>query len=39
MQNFIHKKSQKTKIRIRDKKTALPPVKFETFPSHFHHRS
>ena len=38
-QNFIHKKSQKTKIRIRDKKTVLPPVKFETFPSHFHHRS
>ena len=38
-QNFIHKKSQKTKIRIRDKKNALPSVKFETFPSRFHHRS
>ena len=41
-QNFIHEKSQKTKIRTRDKKkkkTALLPVKLETFPSRLHHRT
>ena len=39
-QNFICKKSQKTKIRTRDKKkTALLPVKLETFPSRLHHKS
>ena len=39
-QNFIHEKSQKTKIRARDKnKTALLPVKLETFPSRLHHRT
>ena len=39
-QNFIHEKGQKTKIRARDKKkTALLPVKLETFPSRLHHRT
>ena len=39
-QNFICDKSQKTKIRTWDiKKTALLPVKLETFPSRLHHRS
>ena len=44
-QNFIRQKSQKTKGRTRDnnnkkikiKKTALPSVKLETFPSRLHH--
>ena len=39
-QNFICEKSQKPKIRTRDKeKTALLAVKLETFPSRLHHRS
>ena len=45
-QNFIGEKSQKTKIRNRDlkkknkkKKTALLPLKLETFPSRLHHSS
>ena len=40
-QNFIHEKSQNTKIRARDKKkkTALLPVKLESFLSRLHHRT
>ena len=38
-QNFICGKSQKSKIRTRDKKKVLLPVKLETFPSCLHHRS
>ena len=39
-QNFICEKSQKTKIRTRDKKkTALLPFKLEIFPSRLHHKS
>ena len=39
-QNFICEKSQKPKIRTRDKeKIALLAVKLETFPSRLHRRS
>ena len=37
--NFICEKSQKTKIRTRDKKTALLPATLETFSSRLHHKS
>ena len=38
-QNFIREKSQKTKIRTRDKKQHYFRWNWETFPSRLHHRT